>query len=147
MTKYTYPLNMTQAVTLLDRAKPEWADKIDLTRLNMASGHSCVLGQLYGNYFGGMAALFGKTETTPYNLDSIFGTHADERLWKTIIEIRRKSLREEVPPVEEQTVIVNPFNKAEISLLYDLVHKQFSGVGEEVELKQKLQRLFQTAKG
>jgi hypothetical protein len=41
---------------LLDARGP-WADRIDLVRLDMASCRDCVLGQLYGWYSSGRAAL------------------------------------------------------------------------------------------
>jgi hypothetical protein len=46
---------------LLDRVlKPQWAKRIDLDRLSLINGSSCVLGQLYGHYTVGCEKLFGE---------------------------------------------------------------------------------------
>ncbi len=41
----------------LDQVEPKWADRIDLTRLDLYKHRDCVLGQLYGHYDTGCAAL------------------------------------------------------------------------------------------
>lgn len=42
---------------LLDRVMPDWWQRIRLKKLDMTSLETCVLGQLYGNYFNGLSAL------------------------------------------------------------------------------------------
>ena len=42
---------------LLDAEYPGWAEEIDLDTLDMGDCIECVLGQLYGDYMDGMAAL------------------------------------------------------------------------------------------
>ena len=44
---------------LLDKKFPDWAKKIDVRYLNMASAVNCVLGQLYGTSENGCAELGG----------------------------------------------------------------------------------------
>lgn len=41
----------------LDRAVPEWADEIDVERLDLAHASNCPLGQLYGHYGMGLVDL------------------------------------------------------------------------------------------
>jgi hypothetical protein len=43
--------------SLLDQAAPGWEDRINLDRLNIASGTQCILGQLYGMYDRGQDVL------------------------------------------------------------------------------------------
>jgi hypothetical protein len=42
---------------LLDQVQPDWWKQIRLKKLDMTSLETCVLGQLYGNYFYGLSAL------------------------------------------------------------------------------------------
>lgn len=48
----TWPQEMARrvhdAALLLDAARPGWATRVDLDRLNLASNHDCILGQAYG---------------------------------------------------------------------------------------------------
>lgn len=53
---------------LLDRRFPDWAEQIDLDSLEMSVSETCILGQLYGSYWQGLAAL---TMTTPGFADPI----------------------------------------------------------------------------
>lgn len=39
------------AAKALDRAKPGWADRVDVQRIDLWSSDDCVLGQVFGNYF------------------------------------------------------------------------------------------------
>jgi len=41
----------------LDGVDPSWRERIDLGRLQLAECCECILGQLYGNYAGGLDAL------------------------------------------------------------------------------------------
>lgn len=42
---------------LLDDHRPGWATRVDLETLRMANCDRCVLGQVYGEYSAGLAAL------------------------------------------------------------------------------------------
>lgn len=42
---------------LLDEKLPDWYNRIDLENLRMVSVSWCILGQLYGTYMNGYAAL------------------------------------------------------------------------------------------
>ncbi|MEV4575898.1 hypothetical protein AB0K16_21900 [Nonomuraea jabiensis] len=42
---------------LLDRASPFWYRHIDFRQLSMACGGSCILGQVYSDYFDGLHEL------------------------------------------------------------------------------------------
>lgn len=44
-------------VQVLDLVYPTWLESVDLPTLNLGSTESCVLGQLYGDYFEGRDAL------------------------------------------------------------------------------------------
>lgn len=39
----------------LDHKVSDWAEKIKLQSFSLASGQSCILGQLFGNYVNGLA--------------------------------------------------------------------------------------------
>lgn len=48
-----------RGIALLEREYgPSWVDHIDLDRLDLRSGGSCVLGQLYGCYTDGLQVLW-----------------------------------------------------------------------------------------
>lgn len=42
---------------LLDREKPDWFKLVDLDRLNLDSSLTCILGQVYGDYYAGRVDL------------------------------------------------------------------------------------------
>lgn len=43
-----------RGIELLDREVPDWREKIDWDRLNMADCFRCILGQLFGEYAEGV---------------------------------------------------------------------------------------------
>lgn len=56
-----------RGMELLDEVRPGWELKIDLGRLDLANVCTCVLGQLEGHFFRGMAKLCPPGERTfPY---------------------------------------------------------------------------------
>lgn len=49
---------VAEGANLLDTyGPPQWRGTINLPKLNMADDHDCILGQLYGSYATGLAAL------------------------------------------------------------------------------------------
>ena len=48
---------VTRAAALLDRAAPGWENTINTETLDLHTVDNCVLGQVYGNFFRGYAAL------------------------------------------------------------------------------------------
>lgn len=42
---------------MLDKRHPDWHQKIDLERLDMGHGQTCMLGQLYGDFSHGARSL------------------------------------------------------------------------------------------
>lgn len=50
-------LRVKTGAALLDVKVPDWATKIDLSTLQMKSACRCILGQIYGDYYTGEAAL------------------------------------------------------------------------------------------
>lgn len=48
---------VTRGVALLDEKVPGWVDKVNVERLDVSNGVTCVLGQLYGAYNSGRAKL------------------------------------------------------------------------------------------
>lgn len=51
------PPNVGRGVALLDEHNPDWREHVDSHSLNMSSSCGCVLGQVYGSYDAGLAAL------------------------------------------------------------------------------------------
>jgi len=49
--------DISKAIKLLDKNRPQWQQKIDLSLLDMSSAQNCILGQLYGDYSDGQHAL------------------------------------------------------------------------------------------
>lgn len=45
-----YPSSVAHAAQIFDVIYPGWAKKINVGKLNMASGKDCILGQLYGSF-------------------------------------------------------------------------------------------------
>ena len=88
---HNYPKSISEAAELLDKVNPDWYNKVNLLTLNMMTGYSCILGQLYENYDKGMPLLFNlspKTGSAEIN-DEIFGLKAPIDKWKTEINSRR----------------------------------------------------------
>lgn len=48
---------VSRGVALLDKVRPHWRDDIEVNKLNLMYCSSCVLGQLYGWYVGGLREL------------------------------------------------------------------------------------------
>lgn len=45
------PARVSRGIKWLDKNEDKWWDKISLVDLNMESGFSCILGQLYGDFW------------------------------------------------------------------------------------------------
>lgn len=86
-----YPSSIPEAALFLDANHRGWAAKINLRALNQKQIKSCVLGQLYGNYFDAMNKLFDQTGER--NEDTIFGRHASESQWIEEINKRRSEVK------------------------------------------------------
>lgn len=84
-----YPKTIAEAAGILDAAKPKWRSKINIDRLEMAKGHDCILGQLYGQWTVGIKTLFGQMNHTLYHTrikDNIFGYEANNDEWIKMIQ-------------------------------------------------------------
>lgn len=53
-----YFTNAPAGAALLDEKRPGYADEIDLETFKIDNSRSCVLGQLYGDYWRGKEELF-----------------------------------------------------------------------------------------
>jgi hypothetical protein len=53
----TYTERIARGAAFLDEKQPGWRERIDLEALNLASLENCVLGQVFGHFDGGFAAL------------------------------------------------------------------------------------------
>lgn len=49
---------VTAGAEWLDEHEPGWVERISVDRLDIANPFDCVLGQLYGNYWGAPLNLF-----------------------------------------------------------------------------------------
>lgn len=57
-------LAVDRGIRRLDERIPNWREKINLTALDLASSHWCVLGQVEGHsFYKGMELLFGDAYT------------------------------------------------------------------------------------
>lgn len=84
-----YPRNIPAAARTLDKVDPEWYTKINLDTLRMVNSDSCILGQLYTDYYDGFKQLFGEErDIDTYACDAVFGIHADDSKWKEEIHDR-----------------------------------------------------------
>jgi hypothetical protein len=99
-----YPQTIEQAALLLDEVKPNWYEKIDLDKLDMHLGTSCILGQSYNGYGSGIKEIFGKDF---YNTrmdeelkdDLVFGRSASREKWIEQISLRKNTKYKEATPV------------------------------------------------
>ena len=57
---------VARGATLLDEKRPNWLNDADLGRLSMIHGLLCILGQLYGSYSLGVAALWPDQVYSPH---------------------------------------------------------------------------------
>lgn len=48
---------VARGVARLDKYSPDWRDRINRDRLNMAESRDCVLGQLFGSFTEGLRRL------------------------------------------------------------------------------------------
>mgnify|MGYP001574901318 CR=1 FL=1 len=53
-----YQAAVNRGVRLLDKVKPKWEEKIDLSTLRLSSPYNCILGQLYGEFNDGSQQLY-----------------------------------------------------------------------------------------
>lgn len=81
----------------LDRYDPQWHQKVDPERLNIASGRDCIWGQLTGNYDKRpwqlrLAAFLGRNRQLGFLPDDEFwdldAGHLN-RAWREAIKVRR----------------------------------------------------------
>lgn len=49
--------NVDRGAAFLDRRRPDWRDKVDVSTLDMSHGSWCVLGQVFGSYSEGRVRL------------------------------------------------------------------------------------------
>lgn len=49
---------VANGVALLDRVRPDWYRVIDRDRINVGSASDCPVGQIFGDYTGGLSVLF-----------------------------------------------------------------------------------------
>ena len=57
MMKTQLALAVKKGAYLLDEQNPGWRQQVAVGKLDLSSGRSCVLGQLYGDYHRGVAIL------------------------------------------------------------------------------------------
>jgi hypothetical protein len=50
-------LAVKQGIYLLDAEVPDWREKIDIARLDLADPCRCILGQVIGEFFAALTAL------------------------------------------------------------------------------------------
>lgn len=90
---FVYPQTISEAAKILDTASPEWYKDINTDKLHMKSGTSCLLGQLYGDWYKGASRLFGddKGQIPDYYDklgDNVFGCVASKDSWLQEIKLR-----------------------------------------------------------
>ncbi len=104
-----YPTTIEEAALQLDAHCPYWTKKIQLSRLDQRSAGSCVLGQLYNDYYTGMDTLFNIKTTEDFkdnpNLDKIFGTNSSTEEWKRQIYLRLNKINEEPKAAKQLTFL------------------------------------------
>lgn len=61
---------VARGVALLDQAQPRWMDLIDLELLELSGCYECVLGQVFGSYLDGRAALWPEDPPHPSTTSS-----------------------------------------------------------------------------
>lgn len=54
-----YEDSIRKGVAVLDKVLPDWRERINLDRLNVANYNLCVLGQVFGSYTEGLDVLRG----------------------------------------------------------------------------------------
>lgn len=54
-----------RGAALLDLSAPGWDKKIDLNILDLSHIRYCIIGQVYGDYYNGLATLDQGAETAP----------------------------------------------------------------------------------
>lgn len=104
---------VARGAALLDEKKPDWwrPENVNLDILNQADARRCVLGQNYGYYDQGLAALFGGergfTISAQYGFSSR-GTDETTPAWRAQIERRRQFHGNGlVSDVVDDSVVVN----------------------------------------
>lgn len=90
----------------LDCVNPGWALKVSLSRLNLARGNRCVLGQLYGSFQNGVSEVLWAGAIDPARDEGFVAPlgsmgYTDNRLypalthiWKSIIRAWRQAGRQ-----------------------------------------------------
>jgi len=69
---------VTRGVTLLDAKRPGWAQRIDVSILNIASSRMCIVGQLYdGDFSEGLEQLGIGTGSGSYGFGAVCNLEGD----------------------------------------------------------------------
>jgi hypothetical protein len=88
--KYPAPTSVKEAASQLDSYKPEWYKNVDINKLNMNEGYSCIIGQGINNCKTG---LYGLTMTNIYGRNyngAFFQSNEYKSEWIEEILLRRK---------------------------------------------------------
>jgi hypothetical protein len=101
----TYASRVQAGAALLDAHDPDWFKKIDVDKLRMSGGCSCILGQLFGSYWRGLETLEPRLPTI-YCISPSLGFHIHQiqslrgetnaynrlaRCWRDLIQERRQT--------------------------------------------------------
>lgn len=101
MPKLTIKKDLTNRVdagiAFLNVAKPGWEKKIDLDEFDLQNPWTCVLGEVYGNYFDGREKIgMDENDTAPTYLGFCLGKGRKKqyslltKIWKEKVENLRK---------------------------------------------------------
>lgn len=101
---------VTRGAAWLDRIRPGWAQRIDQSRLNLASGNLCVLGQIFGDFSNGLQYLppahasgSSVMQASIHGMASMTGYRYLHEAWLAAIEVR---LSPAVPVVKRRAELV-----------------------------------------
>lgn len=68
--KTTITKRVKRCVKVLDQVMPDWRTRIDCCRLDLGDVHSCVLGQLHGNFNDVVKGVYGASQVTLSGFDN-----------------------------------------------------------------------------
>jgi hypothetical protein len=86
-------IRIERAADLLDQTAPGWDRRIDLDALDMSHSRYCIIGQIHGSYYSGLAKIDGEAQERPAAFGFMtwgretFGTLTDK--WRDYLRERR----------------------------------------------------------
>ena len=86
-----FDAEIARGAAYLDERTPDWRERIDLGRLILNDPHSCIIGQVYGNYYGHLNMAISDSDRHGFSAEDLSDEAWDQLTmeWREYIEATR----------------------------------------------------------